>query len=151
MRMNRDRFAKRLVVAAGLFFLCAAPGLARLQSSPLGPAQPPPMATLSARPNRDTPPTDDFAGLKYTDDQKAKIYKIHQDMKVRTDAVKEARLSPEQRDAMLAGYDRMERSQVFKVLTPEQQKEVLERVRARKVAEQEEQKKQQPPPSPNLK
>jgi hypothetical protein len=46
---------------------------------------------------------------------------------------------------MLDGYQRMERSQVFKLLTPAQRKEVLWRIRARHVAEQAEQKKQSPP------
>ena len=59
--------------------------------------------------------------------------------------VKDEKLAAEQRDAMVAGYQRMERSQVFKVLTTQQQKEVLKRVRARHAAEQEEQKKQSPP------
>jgi Spy/CpxP family protein refolding chaperone len=45
---------------------------------------------------------------------------------------------------MLEGYVRMERGQVFNLLTPEQQKEVRERIRARRVAEQES-KKQSPP------
>ena len=89
---------------------------------------------------------DDFAGLKYTDEQKAKIDQIHQDMKSRMDAVvKDGKLTAEQRDAMLAGYGRMERSQVYKVLTSEQQKEVLKRIRARRVAEQEEKKQHTPP------
>ena len=84
--------------------------------------------------------------LNLTDDQKAQIDKIHQSMKTRTDAViKDEKLTPEQRDAMLAGYQRMERGQVFKLLTAEQQKEVRKRIRARHVAEQEEKKKQFPP------
>jgi len=39
----------------------------------------------------------------------------------------------------------MERSQVFKVLTTQQQKEVLRRARARQAAEQAEQNKQSSP------
>lgn len=146
MRMNKNRIAKRMAVAAGFFFLCAAPGLTRAQSSPssLGPTPRKPLPL--ARPMKDTRPADDFAGLQYTDQQKAKIDQIHQDMKLRMDAVvKNEKLTAEQRDAMFAGYQRMERSQVFKVLTSQQQKEVLERVRARQAAEQEEQKKQSPP------
>jgi len=46
---------------------------------------------------------------------------------------------------MLEGYERMERGQVFKLLTTEQRKEVRERIRARHAAEQVEQKKQSPP------
>jgi hypothetical protein len=141
MRMNKNRFAKRVAVAAGLLFLCAAPRLTRAQSSPPSPAPTPHRAPPAARPKKSTPPPDDFAGLQYTDEQQARIDQIHQDMKSRMNAVlKDEKLTAEQRDAMLAGYQRMERSQVFKVLTSAQQKEVLRRIRARHVAEQEEQK-----------
>jgi hypothetical protein len=128
--MNKNRFAKRVAVAAGIIFMYAVPGLTPGQSSP----------------KKDATPADDFAGLDYTDEQKARIDQIHQDMKSRMDAVgKDQKLTAEQRDAMLAGYQRMERSQVFKVLTTQQRKEVVTRVRARHVAEQAEQKKQSPP------
>jgi hypothetical protein len=71
------------------------------------------------QPKGDSQPTDDSAGLKFTVDQKAKIDQIHQDMKSRKDAVvKDEKLTVEQRDAMLEGYRRMERDQVFKLLTP---------------------------------
>ena len=143
--MNKNRFAKRVAVAAGFLFLCAAPGLTRAQSSPPSPAPTSRKTLPAARPKKDTRPTDDFAGLQYTDDQKARIDQIHQDMKSRMDAVpKDEKLTAEQRDAMLAGYQRMERSQVFKVQTTQQRKEVLRRARARRAPEQEEQKKQFP-------
>jgi len=47
----------------------------------------------------------------------------------------------DQKDAMLQGYRRLERSQVFKLLTPEQQREVRKRISARRAAEQEKKKK----------
>jgi len=144
--MNKNRFAKRVAVAAGLFFLCAAPGLTRAQSSPPSPVQPPPKPLPVVRPKKITPPTDDFAGLQYTDEQQATIDQIHQDVKSRIDAVvKNEKLTAEQKDAMLAGYHRMERSQVFKVLTSAQRKEVLRRIRARHAAEQAVQNKQSLP------
>jgi hypothetical protein len=140
MRVSKNRFAKRVAVAAGFFFLCAAPGLTRAQSSTPSPAPTPRKPLPAARPKKVASPADDFAGLQYTDDQKARIDQIHQDMKSRMDAVvKDEKLTAEQRDAMLAGYQRMERSQVFKVLTTQQQKEVLRRIRARRAAEQKEQ------------
>jgi len=150
MRMNKKRFAKQLTVEAGFLFLFAAPGLTRAQSSPPSPPpspMPTPRRTLpAARPKKVTSPADDFAGLQYTDEQQARIDQIHQDMKSRMDAVvKDEKLTAEQRDAMLAGYQRMERSQVYKVLTTQQQKEVRRRIRARHAAEQTEQNKQ---PSP---
>ena len=143
--MNKNRFAKRVAVAAGFLFLCAAPGLTRAQSSPPSPAPTSRKTLPAARPKKDTRPTDDFAGLQYTDDQKARIDQIHQDMKSRMDAAAtNEKLTAEQKSAMFAGYQRMERSQVFKVQTTQQRKEVLRRARARRAPEQEEQKKQFP-------
>lgn len=104
------------------------------------------MASPAALPKKATRPTDDFAGLNFTDDQKAKIEQVHKNTKARLDAVaKDEKLTPDQKEAMLEGFRRMERGEIFKVLTPEQQKEVRERVRARHAAEQEG-KKRQPPP-----
>ncbi len=141
MRMNKIRFSARVTVAAGFLLLCAAPGRTRAQSTPPRPAQTH-KASPAARPKNDAQPTDDFAGLKYTDDQKEKIDQIHQDTKSHMDlVVKDEKLSPDQKEAMLEGYRRLERGQVFKLLTPEQQREVRKRISARRAAEQEKKKK----------
>lgn len=146
--MNKGRFAKAGAVAAGLFFLSTLPALTRGQSPPTPPAEipqttsPPPRAAKAQR------PSDIFAGLQYTEDQKAKIEKIRQDMKSRRDAViKDDKLSPEQKDAFFQGFERMERSKIYEVLTPEQKVEVGKRMRElREEAQKELQKKkaQQP-------
>ena len=121
MRMNMNRFAKGVVAAARFVFLCVAPGLSRAQSTPPSPVQAPHAASPVVRPRKVAPPADEFAGLKFTVEQKAKIDEIHQSMKALMDTVvKDAKLSPEQKGAMLDGYRRMERGQVFKVLTPDQ-------------------------------
>ena len=142
--MNKNGFAKRVAVAAGFFFLCAAPGLIRAQSSPASPVVAPQRPSPVARSKKNMDAADDFAGLKYTDDQQAKIDEIHKNMKVRLDAVvNDKKLGPDQKGAMIQGYQRMERSAVFKVLTPEQQMIVSKRVRARRAAAQEEYNKKQ--------
>ena len=124
---------------------CTAPESARAQSDKPSPESTPPKPAPVARTRRVPSKGDDFAGLKYTDEQKEKIQEIHQNFKSRMDdVVKDKKLTADQRDAMLEGYVRMERGQVFNLLTPEQQKEVRERIRARRVAEQEA-KKQSPP------
>jgi Spy/CpxP family protein refolding chaperone len=146
--MNKNQFAKRVAVAAGFFLLGAAPGLTRAQSSPppvLAPHAAPPLA----RHKKATPPTDDFAGLTFTDDQKAKIDEIHQNYKSRKNAVnKDAQLSQDQKVAMLQGFERMELGEVFRVLTPEQQLEVRKRVATRRAAEKKEKKLPVPVPVP---
>jgi Spy/CpxP family protein refolding chaperone len=145
MRMNRKRFARGLAVAAGFFFLCTAPEAARGQSNTPSPKSTPPKPAPVARTQTVPSKGSDFAGLKYTDEQKEKIQEIHQNFKSRMDVVvKDEKLTADQRNAMLEGYARMERGQVFNLLTREQQKEVRERIRARRAAEQEA-KKQSPP------
>jgi legume-like lectin family protein len=104
--------------------------LGALRELSLKPVQTPQRASPEALPKSETRPTDDFiGGLNFTDGQKAKIDQIYQNMKPRMDAVvKDGKLSPEQKDAMLEGYRRQERSEVFKVLTPEQQTEVRKKL-----------------------
>jgi hypothetical protein len=149
IRVNRNRFAKRLVVAAGFFFLCAAPKPGRAQSGPENPApRAVPMPRTQNGPSAASAkaPIDVFAGLKYTDEQKARIDQVHQNMKLRLEAVvKDDKLDADQKHAMLEGYARMERGQIFKLLAPEQQKEVLKKIRGGHEAAQGEKKQQLPP------
>ena len=129
--MNMNCFAKRGVIVTGVLFLCAASGLAGDETTaPVG-APPPHLASPAARPRRNIPPPDILAGLTLTDDQKAKIEKIRQDTKSREEALaKDTKLSPEVKDAMLQGYRRIENSEIFEVLTPEQKQEVRKRISA---------------------
>ena len=126
--MNTNRIKKEVTVAAGFLFLLCAPGLACAQNSASGAAPPPHLASPEAR------------------QQKAKIDQIRQDTKQRMDAVKkDEKLTPEAKQAMLDGYQRIEIQQLFKVLTPEQQAEVRKKAQARRA---EQQKKQNRPPTP---
>jgi hypothetical protein len=143
-RMNVNRFAKRVAAAAGFVFLYVAPGLSGAQSTPPSPVQAPHTASPVVRPRKVTPPPDDFAGLKFTAEQKAKIDEIQKNMKPRMDTVaKDEKLSSEQKGAMLDGYRRMERAQVYKVLTPEQQLEVRKKMLAERAAQQKQQQQKQ--------
>jgi hypothetical protein len=140
--MNWNRFAVRVTVVAELFFLSAAPGLARAQGGNPGLVKTTHVDLPVGRPTRDTRATDDFAGLKFTDDQKAKIDEVHQHMATRKDAViKSDKLNADQKEAMVAGLGRMERGQIVKLLTPEQQTEVLKKVRAEHAGTQKEETK----------
>ena len=96
------------------------------------------MAAPAARPKKDAPPPDDFAGLKFTHEQQTKIDQIHQDFKSRMDAVvHDEKSSDDQKQAMLFGFRRLENREIFKALTPEQQQEVRKKVLARRAAEKE--------------
>jgi Spy/CpxP family protein refolding chaperone len=146
-RMNRNRIAKRVTVAAGAFFLCMTPGLIRAQTAPPGPAQAPQMVSPAAPPRKSTPPPDYFAGLTFTDDQKAKIAQIVQNAKMRVDTVNKAeKLSPDQKEAMVEGYRHMTNGEIFKVLTPEQQTEVRKRIRAQRAAMNQGEQQKKPTP-----
>lgn len=143
--MNKNRFAKQVTVAAWVILLIAGLGLGRAQGVPSGAVQTPRAASSGMHPKTDSPPQDDFAGLNYTDEQKAAIDRIHRDTESQKAAVaKDEKLTADQKDSMLLGYTRIEYFRIFKVLTPEQQKQVRERMHARKEADQAE-KRQQPP------
>ena len=133
--MNQNRFWKPVAIAAGLFFLCAAAGLSRAQSSLPSAVQSWKADSPEAQQKKDALPADDFDGLQYTDEQKTEIDKIHQELKSRKEAViKTEKLTADQKDAMLSGYTRIEYGEIYKVLTPDQQRQVQQRARARKAA-----------------
>jgi len=141
--MKKNRFRKSVAIAAGFILLSAA--LIRAQSGSRSLARTQKVQSSEAHPKRDSLPTDDFAGLTYSDEQKAEIDKIRQDTKVRKDAVvRDEKLNTDQKDAMLQGYTRIEYSRIYKVLTPEQQMQVRQRMRARREADQAAQKKKSP-------
>ena len=142
--MKTKRIKKQVTVAAGFLFLWWAPGLACAQDSAPGSA--PPLASPESRVKKQSNPLDDFAGLTYTDEQKAKIDQIRQTTRQHMDAVrKDEKLTPEAKQAMLEGYQRLEIGELFKVLTPEQQAEVRKKAQARRA---EQQKKQNRTPTP---
>jgi Spy/CpxP family protein refolding chaperone len=141
--MNKNRFAKALAVTAGFVFLCVAPGLAWEQSALPVTVQTSKAGRPGVQPKKDASPANDFAGLNYTADQKAKLDSIHRDTELRKAAVvNDKELTEDQKNAMLLGYTRMEYSESFKVLSPEQQKQVRQRLLARKASDQAAQKKQ---------
>jgi hypothetical protein len=135
--MNKNRLAKPVAIVGGFIFLCAVPGLTRAQSAPPGPVQAPKVASSGAQMKRDSLPVDDFAGLKYSEEQKTEIDQIQRNTKALMDAVaKDDKLTADQKDAMLLGYKRIEYGQVYKVLTPEQQRQVRQRIQARRAQDQ---------------
>jgi Spy/CpxP family protein refolding chaperone len=139
--MNKNRFAKPVAVAAGFIFLFAVPGLTRAQSAPPAPK----VVSHGPPPTKGSLPPDDFAGLNFTEEQKAEIAQIRRNTKSNKDAVvNDEKLTADQKDAMLLGYTRMEYGMIYKVLSPEQQRQVREKVLARRAADQAATKKQPP-------
>jgi len=143
--MKTTRFAKQLAAAAGLLLVGVLPDQTSGQSLPPAPVETPLKTMPSTRAQRAPDPMQDLAGLTLSEEQKAKIQQIRQDMKSRMDAVvKDNKLNSDQKGAMFTGFQRLERNQIFEVLTPEQQSEVRKKVLARRKAE----KQQSPPPQP---
>ena len=131
---------KRLLFQTILFFsLVFSNHVVAAQSQSRRPdsAQIPYAASPTALPKRAPLPSDDFAGLNFTDDQKTKIDEIHRKMNLnRAIVAKAENLTADAKDAMIQGYSRIERTQLFEALTPEQKKEVLQRIHARQEAPQ---------------
>jgi hypothetical protein len=141
--MTRNRSAKPLAAAIGLVLLCAIPGLALDQSTPSRGALAPKAASAAAQAQDSRDPQNDFAGLNFTAEQKAEIDKIHRDIESRKAVVmKTTSLNEDQKSAMLSGYTRIESGEIFKVLSPEQQKQVRAKVNARRMADQAAKKQQ---------
>ena len=138
--MKKRRIAESLAVAAQFMILMAAPGLTRIQNTQSQTAKPATSSQIQQDPYADA-----FAGLTYSDEQKAAISKIQQDIASRKAAVvKDEKLTADQKDAMLTGYTRMEYSLIYKELTPDQKKQVSTRMRAHRASNQAAQKTQTP-------
>ena len=143
--MNPNPFSRPVAVAAVFLFLFAVPEPACAYSAPAIEVQAPTPATPGSQADNTSSPAEYFQGLEYTPEQKAQIDKIHQDAETKRAAVaKDEKLNQDQKDAMVVGYTHLEYSSIFKVLTPEQQRQVREKIRARKAANQAAQKKQAP-------
>ena len=101
---------------------------------------------MPSRPAKEVSPTEDLTGIQFSDAQKAKIDQIKQKTKQKTDMVAlDERLNSDQKDAMLGGYRRLERIEIFQALTPEQLKEAHKNYDARRAAERAEENKVQQP------
>lgn len=153
-QMEKNGFPIGVAIAALFLFLSAAPGRIFAQSAPPPAGGPPPSIAAPAAPAQPSRAghgvEDDFAGLSYTDEQKAKIDEIRKNMHARMAVVaKDDKLTPDQKEAMLVGLKRLETADMFKVLTPDQQKEVLKKAQARRATEQAGQKQQYPTVAPH--
>ena len=146
--MNRHAFVKRVLVGGGFIFLCAAPRPALGQSSPPGATLRRPVKSDSSQ-LRYISPSEFLAGLTLTDEQKTKINRIRDDTTSHLAAVaKDQELGPEVKDAMIGGYERIENSQIFGVLTTDQQKQVRRRLATLRATAQQPQGPLQQSPVP---
>lgn len=142
-----NRLAQKVAITAGLMTLLALPGSARADQPQARPAP----SSAQASSSQAKPPAmeDFFAGLDYTDDQKASIDKVKQDTDAKKAIVaKDSKLNDDQKGAFMQGYTRLEYQQIFKILTPKQQKLVRQRMDAAKAAASKPAKRPAPPAPP---
>jgi hypothetical protein len=133
--MSKFAFVNAVVAVGGFLFLCAAPQLALGQSIEPGAAPPAPMKSALTPRGKSAGPPDLLEGLTLADDQKAKIGQIREETKSRLAATdRDDKLSPEAKDAMRRGYQRLENGKILEVLTLEQQQQVRKRIAAFKAA-----------------
>ena len=137
VRRNRTRVGKPVLVASALLSLLAGPRLVGSQSNSSAAPSTPHTASPAAAANAETLPLE---GLKLTDDQKTKIAKIRQHVKARREAIiKNEALNQDRKETILQRLNLIETSEIFRVLTPDQQKEVQMRIADRHASEQQEQ------------
>jgi hypothetical protein len=143
--MNNNRIAKSFVVAVAFASLFAVSAMAGAQGVHSSVVQASYASSHEIQSKGDSLPPDDFAGLSYTEEQKSELDKIHRETESNKAAVaRDEKLNADQKNAMLLGYTRMEYGRTFKVLSPEQQRQVRQRILARRAADQAAHK-QQPP------
>jgi Spy/CpxP family protein refolding chaperone len=134
---------KQLAIAAGFLALTFAPGISRAQSGSQPLAQDQSQAAPAA-PAQQEGKHGVMQGLNLTDDQKAAIKKIHESTKAQLDAVnKDESLAADQKAAKIHQLRHSARTQMVKLLTPEQRQQMRANVRALRASRREQQ--QQPP------
>ena len=144
--MNMNRFAQSVTTAAGLLLLLAWPGSACGENAQTQAAPKPTLA--SPGPQMIGSVDDYFAGLDYSEEQKASIAKVHQNMGAKKALVaKDGTLDGDQKDAVTQGYTRLEYGEIFKLLTPVQQKLVRKRIIDARAANQGARRPAAPAPS----
>jgi Spy/CpxP family protein refolding chaperone len=136
VRWNGSFLGKSVLVAAVFLFLLAASRLVGSQSNSSSapatphPASPPASAKVNALP---------LDGLKFTDDQKTKIAHIRQNADLRRESIiKNDELTEDRKETIIQRLHRMETSEIFRVLTPDQRKEVQKRITDQRAAAQQE-------------
>jgi protein CpxP len=115
--MRNSRWFKQLAATAGLAALIGTPALLAQET----PQSQDHGATMQPGQRHQ----DELAKLNLTDDQKAKVSKIHADMKSQMDAVKsDTTLTADQKQAKMKQIHKASHEQVLQVLTPDQRQQM---------------------------
>jgi len=131
-----NRFTKHFTMTAGFLILGSFPMLSSAQNTA------PATTKEQAMPGQREERGDRLADLNMSDDQRAQIKQIREGARSRADAVKnDASLPAVQKEAKIREIRHDKHEQVKKVLTPEQRKQMEEKMREKR----ESRDKQQPP------
>ena len=142
--MNKN-VTKQVAITAGFLALTFAPGISRAQSSSQ-PAQDQSQAAPAAPAQRDGRMHGAMQGLNLTDDQKAAMKRIHESTKAQLEAVnKDESLTADQKEAKIHQLRHGARSEMVKLLTPQQRQQMRANVRALRASRREKEQQQQPP------
>jgi Spy/CpxP family protein refolding chaperone len=133
--MKRFRLLQQFAIAAGLLTMCSLPAALRAQDAAAPPQSDP---GQQASHHHTQGHDDELANLNLTDDQKAQVKKIHEDMKSQMDAVKgDSSLTADQQRAKMHEIRKDSHEQVKQLLTPKQRKQMKSDEMARKAAHQQ--------------
>lgn len=144
--MKRNSITKQIAVAAGFLALTFAPGISRAQSNSQTPSQDQSQAAPARHEGR---MHGAMKGLNLTDDQKVEMKKIHESTKAQLDAVsKDESLTADQKEAKIHQLRHGARTQMVKLLTPEQRQQMKANVRALRASRREKQQQQPPQAQP---
>lgn len=119
-----NRFTKQLTLVASFLLLTTFPALTKAQSTA------PETTQEQAMPGQQEERGGRLADLNLSEDQRAQIKQIHEGAKSRVDAVKnDSSLSADQKEVKIHEIRHESREQVKKILTPEQRKQMHEKMR----------------------
>jgi Spy/CpxP family protein refolding chaperone len=128
--MKNSRWLKQMAAMAGLVALIGTPVLMAQETQQ---NQDPGAAMQQGQRHED-----ELAKLNLTDDQKAKVSKIHADMKSQMDAVKsDTTLTADQKQAKMKQIHKTSHEQMLQVLTPDERQQMKADEKERKAEKQQ--------------
>jgi Spy/CpxP family protein refolding chaperone len=133
--MKAFRMLKQMAATAGLLAMIATPATLMAQETSQSNSQSQDQSATTQPGHRHQ---DELAKLNLTDDQKAQVKAIHENMKTQMDAVKsDTTLTAEQKQAKMKELHKSSHEQVKQLLTPDQRKQMKADEKERKAERQQ--------------
>ena len=133
--MKAFRMLKQMAATAGLLAMIATPATLMAQETSQSNPQSQDQSATTQHGHRHE---DELTKLNLTDDQKAQVKAIHENMKTQMDAVKsDTTLTAEQKQAKMKELHKSSHEQVKQLLTPDQRKQMKADEKERKAERQQ--------------